>query len=327
MALTLGEIASEIGGFLIGDSEYRVKALAPLEEAASEELTFVLEEKYIASAKKSSAAAFITFKELEGLSRQIVVSNPRKALAQTITLFNPSRSPSLRSSSFIEIDSTAIVSDSVFLGGFTCVGKQSQIGANSVIMNQVYIGRQCVIGENCVLYPQTVILDNTRVGNHVVIHSGTVIGSDGFGYFKEGPKWGKIPHIGGVIIEDEVEIGANCAVDRGCLGYTRIKKGTKLDNMVHVAHNSTIGENCAIAAQVGMTGSVIIEDGVQIGGQAGIAAEIGEYAVIGGQAGVTKNVPPRMFFIGTPARSFTEDYKEKAMLRQFFKKSRSVQIK
>ena len=177
-----------------------------------------------------------------------------------------------------------------------------------------------LLDKNCIIEPNVTIHSNTIIGDNSQIHSGTVIGTDGFGFYNENDEWFKIPHIGSVIIGQNVEIGANCVIDKGCLGKTYINDGTKIDNLVHIAHNSKIGKNCAIAAQVGCLGGAIVEDSVQIGGQTGIAkVVVGHHSVITARAGVTKSLPPHSIASGFPAWDHKKEMKKEISIRKNIK--------
>ena len=194
----------------------------------------------------------------------------------------------------------------------------------------VYLGRKVIIDEDTIIYPNVSILGNVSIGKRVIIHSGTVIGSDGFGFVRDGEQYVKIPHTGIVVIEDNVEIGANCTVDRATIGETRIKKGCKVDNLIHIAHNVEVGENTVMAAQVGISGSTIIGKDVQIGGQAGLIhhLKIGDRVQIGAQSGLINSLPEDTYVWGTPAKKLAETKKIEIYLRKIpdlFKRVRNLE--
>ena len=212
------------------------------------------------------------------------------------------------------VHDTAIVGEKVVLGKdvsigpYVVVGDDTRIGDRTALHAGVQVGRNCKIGEDTVIYPNVALYRNTEVGNRVILHAGAVIGSDGFGFALEDGRYYRIPHVGRVVIENDVEIGANTTIDRAAMGVTRIGRGTKIDNLVQIAHNVVIGENCGIAAQVGIAGSTRIGNGVEIGGQAGFVGhiEIGDGSKIGAQAGVTKSFPAGSVITGYPARDLRE---------------------
>lgn len=216
------------------------------------------------------------------------------------------------------IDPTAQVGDDVSLGPGCLVEAAVRIGAGSILQAGVVVGRGSKIGQHCQIGSHVVIASDVQIGNEVIIQAGSVIGSDGFGYVRDGDVSYKIPHIGTVVLEDRVEIGANCTIDRATFGETRIRQGAKLDNLIHVAHNVEIGENTVIAAQTGISGSTKIGRNVIIAGQVGFVGhiEIGERAVFGAQAGVTKSIPPGMTVSGYPAKPHAQAKREEAALRR-----------
>jgi UDP-3-O-[3-hydroxymyristoyl] glucosamine N-acyltransferase len=216
------------------------------------------------------------------------------------------------------VDDTAVCSENVQLGPYCTIGAYSRIGKNVTVMANVTIGNYVVIGENTILYPNVSIYDRCVIGRNVVIHSGTVIGSDGFGFYKKDGRYLKIPHVGKIVIEDDVEIGSNCAIDRGTLGETRIKQGTKLDNLIQIAHNVTVGENTLIAAQTGIAGSTAIGDNVTIAGQVGIVGHItiGNNVTIGAQSGVISSIDEGKTVSGYPARDHTESLRKEAYIQK-----------
>ena len=200
------------------------------------------------------------------------------------------------------VHESAVIEDGVSIGPFCYIGKGVRVGKNTFIESHCHIGENVSIGEHCRLYPNVKLLANCQIGNGVLLNSGVVVGSEGYGFEQVGSSHEKIPHLGKVIIEDDVEVGANTCIDRARLEETRIGEGTKIDNLVQIGHNVRIGKGCLIVAQVGIAGSVVFEDGVVVGGQAGFAGhlKIGKGAKIAGQAGITKNVEPGAFLRATP---------------------------
>ena len=245
------------------------------------------------------------------INTQIIVKNPQKALAKTIEYYLKTKpitqhsKPQISNSS--SIHTTAVIGDS------------SKIGNNCTIGPNCVIGNNCTLAENVTLHPNVTLYDNTEIQDNTTIHAGTVIGSDGFGYYKEQNSIKKIHHIGYVIIESNVEIGANCTIDRGCLGKTTISSGCKLDNLIQIAHNTHIGKNSLIAAQCGLTGSVKIGNNVTIGGQVGIYATIEDNVIIAGKSGVTKPIKKNNIVSGFPAEAHKTQLKKQAFLNKLFK--------
>jgi UDP-3-O-[3-hydroxymyristoyl] glucosamine N-acyltransferase len=324
--LFLSELASAIDGKLLGDSNCEVFDIASVVENCNGKLTFVLEKKFIKLALKSKATAFITFQELPFAANQIVVKNPRKALAKTIELIKQPAKTSISldtKNNYVDISSTAKVDKTATIKSFSVIGDKTIIGKNTEIMTSVTIGANCKIGKNCLIYPGVVIYDYTEIGNNVILQAGCKIGVDGYGYSFDNQKWHKILHIGKVVIKDDVEIGANVCVDRGCLGNTVIGCGTKIDNLTHIAHNTRIGNHCVITGLVAFMGGATVGNNVQIGGQAGVASiNIGNKATIAAKAGVTKDVADNSVVSGFPAWDHAKELKKESFIRRLFEKNR-----
>ncbi len=304
--MKLSLIAQRIGGQIIGDSDVEITGVKEIGQAQKGDLAFLLHSRYLPYLKTARASALIVGADFPGGFPTIVkVANPYQALAQVIGMFLPPRTSfplGIHPTSIL--GPGAIISPQASLGPFSFVGEDTSIGPGSQVYPFVYIGRNCKIGRETTIFPQVFIGDGCGVGDRVIIHSGAVLGSDGFGFVQEGDAYRKIPQIGRVVVADDVEIGANVAIDRATLGATRIGRGTKLDNLVHIGHNVQVGENTAIVAQVGISGSTTIGRGVKIAGQAGFVGhvQIGDNSTIAAQAGVTKSVPAGGFVSGYPAR-------------------------
>lgn len=304
---TLAEIAEKIGGKVSGDSRIEIGGIAQIDEAKNGELTFLANPKYKAELDKTKASAAIIDQKVDVTPAipYILVMDAYYGFLQAFTLFNP-QEKLLRSG----VHPTAVVHESAQIGENVAISGNVYIGAKAVIGNRTRIFPNCVvldkteIGDDCVLYPSVTIRENCCIGNKVIIHNGAVIGSDGFGFAPHEGKYHKIPQVGKVIIEDDVEIGANTTIDRGTLGETIIKKGVKLDNLVHIAHNCVIGENTVVAAQTGISGSTTIGKNVVIAGQVGLVGHItiGDGVQIGAQSGVSKSIPEGEIYFGYPAR-------------------------
>ncbi len=289
-AITTADIAALCGGELRGDAQRVITGANTLTEATPSDVAFVSNRKAAGEAEQSRAGCLIVPKEFEaaGPWSLVRVSDTRSAFAKVLSRLYEKSLP--RPS----VHETAIIAESAQLGGGCEVGAYVTVGENTIIDSNCRMGNGCVIGESVhvgegtILHPNVTIYDNVRIGARVIVHAGSVIGADGFGYVFERDHYEKFPQVGGVVIEDDVEVGANCCVDRAALGVTRIGRGTKLDNLVHVAHNCDIGSHVAIAAQTGFSGSVAVGDYAVIGGQAGIGekARIESKAVVGGKAGV-----------------------------------------
>jgi UDP-3-O-[3-hydroxymyristoyl] glucosamine N-acyltransferase len=310
--LTVADLAAHVSGHLVGDSSIQINRVASLEAAGEGDISFVDDEKFFAAAQASQAACLIVpTKAAFDFPCRIEVAKPKLAFALIAELLHPRKKhePSVHSSAAIAHN--ADVDLTVYIGAHVTVGENTRINSGSEIHSGVSIGDHVVIGHDCVLHPNVVIYDNVTLGDGVVLHAGVIVGADGFGYVRDELKHHKFPQIGTVIIEDDVEIGASTTIDRGALGRTRIGRGTKIDNLVHVGHNVDIGERVIIAAQTGISGSVTIEDDVIIGGQVGFGDHIRVLsgAVIGSKAGILpgKIVRPGMWW-GIPIQPL-DDYK------------------
>jgi len=304
--MKLSLIAQSIGGQIIGNSDVEINGVKEIGQAQKGDLAFLLHPRYLPFLKTTRASAIIVGVDFSGnFPTMIKVANPYRALVQVAELFAPPKTSfpqGIHPTSIL--GKGAVVSPQASVGPFVFVGEGASIGPQSQIYPFVYIGRNCKVGRGATIFPQVYLGDGCEVGDGVIIHSGAVLGSDGFGFMREGGSYRKIPQIGRVVVGNEVEIGANVTIDRSTLGVTKIGRGTKLDNLVHIGHNVQVGENTAIVAQVGISGSTTIGRGVRIAGQAGLAGhiQIGDNSTIGAQAGVTKSVPAGSFVSGYPAR-------------------------
>jgi UDP-3-O-[3-hydroxymyristoyl] glucosamine N-acyltransferase len=308
---TLKELAEKTGAVLEGDGAVEINGIAPIEQAGRGEISFVANKKYLKYIDTTEASALVLAPETTCDRRPVLRhENPYLTFARIIDLFHPEET-------LLEtgIDRTAVIADNVevdlsaAIGPLCIIGRGARIGRNCRLLSSVHIGENVTLGDNCLLYPGVKIMDDCKIGSNVILHPGVVIGSDGFGFAWSGTEHKKIQQIGWVEISDDVEIGANTTVDRGALGPTRIGRGTKIDNLVQIAHNVEIGQHCIIVSQAGISGSTRIGDGVIIAGQAGIIGhlEIGDNAIIGAQAGVAKSVEPGKAVLGSPARDIMEE--------------------
>ncbi len=317
MSKSLKELAKLIGGKVFGDESLLIEGVASAEEAKEGEITFACNSRYLEEVEKSPASAVIVFPEVRKLSKPFVrVDNPRLAFAKVLEVFTPSRQEPEG------IHPTAILGKKVTLGkgvsvqAYVVIGDNARIGDGAALYPGVCVGKNVVIGNNALIYPQVVIREEVLIGKNAIIHSGTVIGSDGFGFVEGGGVHHKIPQVGKVIIEDDVEIGANVTIDRATTRVTTVKKGTKIDNLVHIAHNVTVGEDCLLVAQVGISGSVEIGNKVTLAGQSGVAGHlsIGDRVMVTAKSGVTKSIPSNSRVSGFPARPYREENKIKIAL-------------
>ncbi|KPL00718.1 MAG: hypothetical protein AMJ91_03500 [candidate division Zixibacteria bacterium SM23_73_3] len=304
----LGEIAEHVEGVLVGDPSIKIKGVAGIEDAQTGDLTFLANPKYAGFLETSSASAVIVGRETktEGIKISLIKHpNPYLAFAKAVELFFETKRTYPEA-----VHPTAVLGEEVrvergvYVGPNAVVEKGAWLKRGSTILAGSFIGTNSTVGENSFLYPNVTIREDVEIGNDVIIHSGTVIGSDGFGYAKEKGVHHKIPQVGGVRIEEGVEIGANVTIDRAVLGVTRIGRGTKIDNLVQIGHNVDIGENCIIVAQVGIGGSTKVGNDSILAGQVGLVGhiKIGNRVVIGAQSGVTKDIPDDSTVFGYPAR-------------------------
>jgi UDP-3-O-[3-hydroxymyristoyl] glucosamine N-acyltransferase len=304
MKKKLRELAEWVGGTIVGDGEVEISGVAALEEAKAGEITFIANPKYLPKLDETYASAVIVSMEVMQAKKPLLcVNNPYLAFAKILSLFSykPYQSKG--------IDPNAWVSPSARLGkGLTIypyvyIGDHCEIGDRVTLYPGVYVGEDSYIGEESILYPNVSIYPKTVIGKRVILHSGVVVGSDGFGYVKDGTRNIKIPQVGSVEIEDDVEIGASTTIDRAALGKTIIRKGVKIDNLVQVAHNVVIGEDSIIVAQVGISGSTKVGKNVTLAGQVGLVdhIEIGDNVMVGAQSGVTHDLPANQGYIGSPA--------------------------
>jgi UDP-3-O-[3-hydroxymyristoyl] glucosamine N-acyltransferase len=307
---TLREIAVIAGGEVEGDSEIQIKSINSLENAQEGEITFLANPKYIKQAQSTRASAIICNREtrVEGMP-MVVMKNPYLGFARLMQHFYPRKRPD------VGIDPAAVVSDTARVGVDVNIFEGAYIGEHAVIGDRVDIFPGCHVGDNAVIGDDTVLNANVsvyhgcQIGKRVIIHSGTVVGSDGFGFATDEDGWHhKIPQVGNVIIADDVEIGANCSIDRAVLGSTRIGEGSKIDNLVQIAHNVEIGKRTFIVAQVGISGSSKVGDQAILAGQVGVVGhvEIGDRSIVAAQAGVSNNVPAGEVYLGSPARPMME---------------------
>ncbi len=330
MQRALKDVAEFLGASLKGDGHVMVKGVASLQSAKSGDLVFVEDAKNLRLALSSQASAVIAgeFAANGAHSKPVLIAtNPRLAFARAAVWLRskaattPGIHPSAVVHTSVKLAQNVQIAERVVIGEDVILGERSIVEAGSVI------GQAVKIGKDCHIYPNVTIYPGTEISDRVVVHAGAVLGSDGFGYVRDAAtgRYEKFPQIGRLIIEDDVEIGANSTVDRGALDVTRIRRGTKIDNLVHVGHNVDIGEDVVIAAQTGLSGSAVVENHVIIGGQVGIAdhVRIENGAILGAQSGIPSKKVIRgkgVVFWGTPARPIKEYLKELAVLARLAKK-------
>jgi UDP-3-O-[3-hydroxymyristoyl] glucosamine N-acyltransferase len=304
MAFTTAQIAEMIGGELIGDGSILLTGFNSAEQARAGDLTFAEKGPFFAAADASNASAILVSGPFASATKVLIrVANPRIAAARVLALFFPPEAvvPGIHASASVapsaQVDATAQV-------GPSCIIEAgAKIGARSILKGGNHIGCDCQVGDDVCLFPNVVLYPRTQVGNRVAIHAGTVIGSDGYGYVFDQGRHLKMPQVGNVIIHDDVEIGANSAIDRGALGPTVIGEGTKIDNLVHVAHNVVMGRHCLVMGQVGFAGSTHLGDYCVIASQSGIAGhlKLGQQVTVGGKSGVMRDVAEKETVLGYPA--------------------------
>ena len=319
---TLKKLASLTKDKIVGKSNITIKKISSIDSADTDSITFVDNKKYIKKLNITKASACIISDNVlskytpKGNLSFLVSKNPYLSYVKLLNIFYPHskisnqcKKKEIKVSKFSHISKNADLKDNVRIGDNTIINSFTSIGPN------VHIGKNCYIGNN-------VSISNSHIGNNVIIQDGTIVGQDGFGYIYDGEKFIKVPQIGIVKISNNVEIGSNCAIDRGSLNFTEIKKGVKIDNLVHIAHNVVIGENTVIAGQTGIAGSSIIGKNVQMGGQVGISGHllINDNVQIGAQSGVTKNIVKNSIISGTPSVNLKTYLKQAVILKQMVEK-------
>ena len=305
MPLTAREIAAQIDGEVLGDASVELTGFAPADKAKAGDLTFAENPTYFHRAEQSAASAIMVDGEFtSGKKTLIRVPNARIAFAKVLPLFFPEATfpPGIHPTAVVA--PSAKVDPTAHVGPHCVVGEQVAVGARCVLHGGNHLGAQCVLGADTQLFPNAVLYPRTQVGQRVRIHAGAVIGSDGFGYVLDSGAHRKVPQIGHIIILDDVEIGANTTIDRGALGPTTIGRGTKIDNLVQIAHNVAIGEHCLIVAQAGVAGSTKLGNFVTLAGQVGLAGhlKIGNKATVAAQSGVMHDIPDGEKWFGYPAQ-------------------------
>jgi len=320
---TVSEIAKHTGGTAVGDENVAVSEISAIDQAGPGALTFATTASYLQAALSSKAAAVLAdaalVDALEEPPKKPVVRVPsaRVALMQLLRELERPRKKGPFVHPTAAVDQSARVGTDVYIGALAVIGARSVIGDRTVIEGGAYIGDDARVGNDALISPHARLLDGCIAGDRVILHPGATVGSEGFGYVVVDGKFEHIPQVGNVVLDDDVEIGANACVDRAQTGSTRIGAGTKIDNLVQVGHNCQIGRSTAIAAQTGLSGSTHIGDFVQIAGQVGTRGHmsIGSRAVIAGQSGVWGDVPDGAFVSGNPARPHKEELRREVMVR------------
>lgn len=318
--ITLAAIAEAVGGLIEGDGHVAIRNVAPIESASPGDLAFVANHKYSKHIETTRASALVLDPDTPCHAIPVIrVKNPYLAFAKIIDLLyvepelvEPGISPSA------VIEPGAEIGEGAAIGPLCHIRKSARIGKNVRLVSSVYVGDGAVIGDNSLVHPGVRVLHGTKIGNRAIIHAGTVLGSDGFGFAPSEAGLHKIKQVGWVEIGDDVEIGANVTVDRGALGPTKIGRGTKIDNLVQIAHNVEIGQDCVIVSQVGISGSTKLGNRVMLGGQVGLVGhiELGDDVKVGAQSGVPKSVAAGKTVFGYPARDIMETKRIEAALNR-----------
>jgi UDP-3-O-[3-hydroxymyristoyl] glucosamine N-acyltransferase len=309
MTHTLGELAALLEGELQGPADLCIEGIAPIDQATPREITFITQRRFARLVDQSRAAAFIVSREYAGLARPlIIVPHPYLAYARVAALFAPPvwRWPGV--SDLAYLGPQVALGQGVSIAPLVFIGAGVRLGDRVTVMPGCVINDAVIIGADTLIYPNVTIRERCTLGARCIIHSGTVIGSDGFGFVPQAAGHVKIPQLGTVVIGDDVEIGANCAIDRGALGATRVGHGVKIDNLVHLAHNVEVGEYSFLVAQVGVSGSTKLGRGVTLAGQVGVTGhiELGDGVQVGAQSGVHRSVAAGETVSGYPARPHRE---------------------
>jgi UDP-3-O-[3-hydroxymyristoyl] glucosamine N-acyltransferase len=317
--MKLGDLAAQLGCQLDGDGDIEIVRVAAIENAGPGDLTFLANSRYAAQLISTAASAVIVSPEIEARRPVLRTPNPYLAFARAVGLLNPVEPapPGIHPTAIVATGAT--LGDRVSVGPFVVIERGALIGARTIIRAHAVIGAEAVIGEDSVVHARVSIRERVRIGARAVIQDGAVVGSDGFGFaHRADGTHEKIPQVATVVIEDDVEIGANTTIDRPAVGETRIKAGTKIDNLVQIAHGVTVGTNALLAAQVGIAGSTIVGDSVMFGGQVGVTGHvtIGDRVRASAKTGVTGNVPADTFITGYPHMENLEWRKAYAVVRR-----------
>lgn len=316
---TLGELAALLGGDLLGDPDVTIDGVAPIAEAGPGDIGFIDSPRKLSLAKESKAAAVIAPPLQEDIGKPVLqVANPRLVFARLLELFRPALHYEQGVAPGAHLSQSASLGENVVVMPGVVIAPGARVGSGTILYPGVYIGENSMVGEDCLIYPNVVILHDVEIGDRVIIQPGAVLGGDGFGYVTTNGRHHKVPHVGKVVIEDDVEIGANAAIDRGTCGETRIGRGSKIDNLVQIAHNVKVGRDCLIVGGNGIAGSTVLEDRVTLAGQCGIAGHltIGHDTVVGARSMVLRDVPPGSHVSGRPARPHMESMRAEAAMRK-----------
>lgn len=316
---TLQKLAEHVGGRVAGDSQMEIRGIQPFESAGPGDLTLAAQKKYQEHLDQTRASAVIVSPGVESEEKPLLqVERPKVAFARLLALFHPRPAAVTGISPQAHISESSRVFEDVTIHPFVFVGDEVVIEKEVTLFSGVHVGNHCVIGRGCVLHPNVTLYENVSLGERVILHSGTVIGADGFGYVFDGQTQVKIPQTGSVTIGDDVEIGANSCVDRAGFGVTVLERGVKLDNHVHIGHNCRIGENTVIAGQVGLSGSVEVGKNCTFAGHAGVVdhVKIGDQVTVMMKSAVSKDIPSQSVVSGQPAMEHRQWMKIEAATRR-----------
>jgi len=321
MRSTLAELAASVEGRIVGDGSVRIARISSVDDATADALTFATEERYLPAALAGPAAAVLVDASIDVQAASkplLVVDNARRALAILLQAFSPPRprGPFRHTSAVVEPD--AKIATDVYVGANAYVGRLATVGAGSVVDAGAYVGEGAAVGEAVWIHPHARLMAGCRIGDRVVLHAGCVVGSDGFGWAFVDGRSERIPQVGNVVLEDDVEIGANACIDRAQTGSTTVGTGTKIDNLVQIGHNCRIGKHCVIAALTGLAGSTIIGDYVKVAGQVGFKGHVtvGSSVTIAGQSGIWRDVPDGVTISGNPAQDHRDELRREVMIRR-----------
>jgi UDP-3-O-[3-hydroxymyristoyl] glucosamine N-acyltransferase len=328
---TLGRLAEALGATLVGDPSRVISGVAPLDKAGPEHVSFLVNPRYLRAAGESTAGAVMVGPGVEGLPQALLrVDSVHTALIPLLRLFHPEVPvrPGVHPTAIVAAD--ARIDPSASVGACAVVEGGAVIGARSTVSALCFVGAGAVLADDVVLHPRSVVSHGVSVGNRVVVHSGAVLGADGFGYAFDGRAHRKIPQVGGLRVEDDVEIGANTTIDRATLGDTLIRRGSKIDNLVQVGHNCEVGEDVILVAQVGVSGSCTIGDRAVLAGQVGIAdhVTVAAGAIVTAQSGVPSDIPTGGVWSGTPCRPSMETrriWAAETLLPELLRKVRALE--
>ena len=327
LKIRLGEIAEIVQGQIVGNENREISGVAPFETACESDISFASDAKFIKQMDNSNAGALIVPLSCKPAAKDLIlVENPKAVFAKVMGLFYPPPESEMSLSDKASWGEAFTHGKDVAIAPFVCIANHVTVGDRVCIHPSVAIGDGVVIGNDVVIESNVTILARCTIGNRVIIHAGTVIGSDGFGFAVDKGRYVKIPQTGNVVIEDDVEIGANNTIDRATFGSTMIKCGVKTDNLVHIAHNVTVGENTVIVAQVGIAGSVNIGKQVILAGQSAIAQQltIGDHAIVGPQSGIAKSIAENEVITGTPGMPHRQYLKVQRIVRKLPELNKAV---